>query len=145
MRLTPFTLVLFFISINVSLYVINETGVITMQGTETIQPYVSPTEISGILVYVDATSILMAGTALVVGTILSWLTSNIWVGGTLAVILFALDLLFPIVRWILFGFPVFLGQIGVHASIIVSLTALMSAVWFWFVLGFIGQRNLETT
>jgi len=145
MRMTPFTMVMFFIALNVSLYIINETGVITPSGTEAHQPIVSPTEVSGTLVDISGTSLLMAGVPLVIGTIIGWITRNIWAGGTLAIILFALDLLFPVVRWVLFGIPEFLTQIGVHYSIVLGITALMSVVWFWFILGFIGQRQLETT
>jgi hypothetical protein len=79
----------------------------------------------------------------VIFTILSYITGHLIFGGTVAIILFAMELFFPIVKWVVFGLPTFLQQMGVSIVIYESITALLALVWFWFILGFVAQRQLE--
>lgn len=141
-RLGAYGIILFFICINVSLYMLNEFQVV---GDFEQPPYETPTGIQDMLLNVDLSgeNLLMGGTIIAVGIIFGFITGHLVYGGTIALILFALDLLLPVVRWVLFGFPVFLTQIGVDAVIVTSLNVLMAVVWFWFFLGFVGQRQLE--
>lgn len=142
MKITAFGLIVFFVCMNVSLYVINETAILPYAK---INPYEEPSGITGRLVSVDLSNgtLMIAGTGLVMAVIIGWATGNLLLGGMLGVILFGLSIFFPIVSWVVLGLPRFLAQMGVPLVIYTSLTALMSLIWFWFILSFIAQRQLE--
>lgn len=142
MRVTVYLLILVFICLNVSVYLVNEMEPLGQVG---VQPYDSPTGIQGRLISLDLSgeNLLIAGVTLGVGLILGQVLGNKLIYGTLAVVLFALDLIIPVVKWILFGFPIFLAQLDVPTPITTVLTTMMAVVWFWFLLGFIGQREIE--
>ena len=142
MRLTVYPVILFFVCLNLALFMMNETALL---GELSRPPYEEPTAIIENLFYLDLSTntLIMAGTSLVVSIIVGFIAGNMIYGGTVAIILFALNLLFPIVRWVLFGFPIFLAQIGVPTVVITVVNVLMSVVWFWFILGIIAQRQLE--
>jgi hypothetical protein len=142
MKLTAFGILLFFICLNVSLYMINETAILPYWQQS---PYEEPSGITGRLVHLDLTAenLVIGGTTLSVLIIIGYITGHLIFGGTVAIILFAFDLFFPVIKWIIFGLPTFLSQMGVPLVVYSSLTALISAVWFWFLLGFIAQRQLE--
>lgn len=143
MRVTAFSILLFFVCLNLSLYFINETQVLPNMEQP---PYTAPEDMASrfILVDVSAGNLLIGGSVLAVGFIVGWITGRMIYGGTVAIILFAMDLLFPVVRWTLFGFPLFLNQLGVHYALTTVLSTLVSLVFFWFIIGFIGQRQMET-
>lgn len=140
MRVTAYGTIVFFVCINLSLFLLNSTAMLT---NYELSPFEDPAEISAIFIdfNITADEILFASIPLVIGAIIGFITGNFIFGGTVAIILFALELLFPIVRWILFGFPIFLGQIGVPSPIILVLDAFLAVIWAWFILGFIGQRT----
>lgn len=140
MRVTAYSLVLFFVCLNLSLFLLNNTQVLP---DYRVSPFEEPEGIQAHLISFDisGSTLLMAGTALSVWVIISALTGNLIFGGTVALILFALTMLFPVVRWILYGFPIFLQQVGVPTVIVTVIEALMAVVWFWFILGFVGQRS----
>lgn len=142
MRISAFSLILFFICLNLSIYLINANQVLTGVGKS---PYTDPTEISGLVLGLDITgeNLVLGVVTIGVGFAVGLLTGQLILGGTLALVLFAINLVIPILKWILFGFPIFLGQIGVPPSIVITLEALMSIVWFWFFLGFFSQRTVE--
>lgn len=142
MKLTAFGIILFFVCLNLSLYLINETSVLPSYQQS---PYETPEGISGRLVHLDlSTSNLAIGTTLLaVFVVIGYITGHLLFGGTVAIILFAFDLLFPVAKWIVFGFPIFLAQMGVPLVVYTTLTALFSVVWFWFLLGLVAQRQLE--
>lgn len=75
--------------------------------------------------------------------IIGYITGHLIFGGTVAIILFAFDLFIPVVKWVIFGLPTFMAQMGVPLVVYTSVTALMSCVWFWFILSFVAQRQLE--
>lgn len=143
MRVTAFSILLFFVSLNLSLYFINETQILPYMEQP---PYTSPEDIGSHLVLVDvsAQNLLIGGSILAVGFVVGWITGRMIYGGTVAIILFAMDLLFPVVRWTLFGFPLFLNQLGVHYALTTIFSTVVSLVFFWFIIGFIGQRQMET-
>lgn len=138
-------MVLFFVALNVSLFIINESNILTEQDSDVYQPYSSPQSLTDTLIRIDlsAGTLALGTITMVVSGVIGWLTERIWLGGTLGIILFALDLLFPLVRWIFVGFPLFLSQMGVPSYLVVAVGAMMAVPWFWFILGFIGQRTLE--
>jgi len=140
MKVTAYGSVVFFVCLNLSLYLLNETQVLP---SYQLSPYEEPAGITAALIdfNITADELLLAGIPLAVAGIIFFVTGNFIFGGTVAIILFALQLLFPIVRWILFGFPIFLGQIGVPVTIVYVIEALLAVVWSWFMIGFIGQRS----
>ena len=121
-----------------SLYLINETQVLPYS-----QPaYENPDDMTTRLVG----SLVILG----IGTIIAFIVGN-WLVGAAAIVLFALNLLIPVFSWVFFGFPNFLTQIASasgDASLVLTVTgsmnALMAVVWFWFLMGFISQRQMET-
>lgn len=140
MKVTAYGSVVFFVCLNLSLYLLNETQVLP---NYQMSPFEEPTGITSRLIDFDITvdELLLAGIPLAVAGIIFFVTGNFIFGGTVAIILFALQLLFPVVRWILYGFPIFLGQIGVPIPIVYVIEALLAVVWCWFMIGFIGQRS----
>jgi len=142
MKLTAFGIILFFVCLNVSLYLINETAVLPHWQQS---PYEEPSGIIGRLIHLDlsAENLLIGIVPLTVSWILGWISGHLLFGGTLGIIIFAMDLCFPVIKWVVFGLPIFLSQMGVPLVVYTSMTALMSVVWFWFLLSFIAQRQLE--
>lgn len=150
MKIGLYSLMLFFICLNLSVYLMNESQLL---GDFYIPPYEEPSNILSRLLTLNitGTDLLFGGTTIAVGFIVSWISGKFIYGGTLALILFAIDLFVPMAKWILFGFPTFLNQIaevetgaaGSLAAISLVIQVLMSLVWFWLILGFIGQRQLE--
>lgn len=143
MRLTAFDILLFFVALNVAIYLINETAILPYWQQS---PYETPTGIQGKLAIVDLSTgnLILSGVTLGVVTALGWITGHLIFGGTVAIFLAALNLVSGIVSWIIFGFPKFLAQMGVPDVVWGSLAAMMSVVWFWFFLGFLAQRPMET-
>jgi len=144
MRATPFAILLFFVCLNLSIYFVNETQILPNMEQP---PYSAPEDIATKLVHVDTSGeSLLAGIlgSLAVASIVRWLTGRMIYGGTVAIILFAMNLLFPIVRWLIFGFPLFMDQMGVHTALTTVLKILIGLVWTWFIIGFVGQRQMET-
>lgn len=140
MKVTAYGSLIFFICLNLSLFLLNETE---MLPNYELSPYEEPEQIQSIFLNVSIGNILlMAGTSLTIVAIIKILTGNFIFGGTVGLILFALQALFPAVQWILFGFPIFLGQIGVPYMITAVIQTLMAVVWAWFIIGFIGQRSI---
>ena len=93
MRTTPFTLILFFVALNVSLFIINETNVIT--SNDVAPPYTDPEEIPNLLISFDLTTeTLLTGITIAgVGTLIGLIFGNLVNGGLLALVLFALNML----------------------------------------------------
>lgn len=137
MRLTAYSIILFFVCLNVSLYLVNELQVIPFG----LEPYESPG---------DITTRLVGGFAiLTVGALIEVIAQN-WLFGAAALVLFALDYLLPIFHWIFFGFPEFVTMVAAasgNAALIYTVTgalnALMAVVWFWFFMGFLTARYME--
>ena len=142
MRLGAFGIILFFISLNISLYMLNEAQVV---GDFVQPPYEDPDDITGFFVFTDATGtkLLTLGLELGAGVIFGLITGSLIAGGTVALVLAAITMFIPTARWVIFGFPVFLAQMQVPSFIVITVEVMMAVVWFWFILGFIGQRQLE--
>ena len=142
MRLGAFGIILFFICLNVSLFMLNEAQVV---GDFVQPPYEEPDDITGFLVFTDptGTTLLTFTMELGAGVIFGLITGSLIAGGTVALVLAAITMFIPTARWVIFGFPVFLAQMQVPSFIVMTIEVLMAVVWFWFILGFIGQRQLE--
>jgi hypothetical protein len=142
LRISAFGLILFFVSLNISLYLINETAILPSYSQS---PYESPQNIQAKLVHLDlsAENLMIGIVAAAASGLIGLITGHLLFGGTVALIFLAMDILFPIVKWVVFGLPEFMRQMGVPEILYVSVTALMSLVWFWFLVGLIVQRPLE--
>lgn len=139
MKATAFGILVFFVSLNLSLYVLSETDVLP---SYELDPYEEPSGIQLIFVNITAANLLvMGGTSLTIAAIVSVLTGHFIYGGTIGIILFGLQLLFEPVRWVINGFPLFLNQIGVNPIITTIIQTLIAVVYAWFIVGFIGQRS----
>lgn len=138
---TALSILLFFVAVNVSLAWIVTSQVLPV----TFVGYEDPTNISNLFLHVDVSTgnLLLAGTALTMSLILGKIAGNLVFGGALGVGIFAFTLFSPIVSWVLFGLPKFLGMVGVPAYITAGVMALLSVPLFFTVLSFIAQRPIE--
>ena len=142
MKLTPFIALFFFVCVNLSLYLMTETH---FMASTMNPPYETPESLGGIFHFDLSTgNLLVGGGILGVGLIMGWITGKLIYGGTVAIILFGLDLVLPIVKWLILGLPIFLGQIGVHPAITLTVGTLLTVIFFWFFLSMLVQRPLET-
>lgn len=138
MRVTAYSIILFFVCLNVSLYLVNELQVIPFG----LAPYESPDAIS---------TRLVGGFAILTVTMLvSALLGRLVYGAAIGLVLFALDIMLPIFHWIFFGFPEFMtmvaatsGNPGLIYVVTGALNALMAVVWFWFFMSFLTARYME--
>lgn len=143
MKATPFVIILFFVSLNLSLYIINESDVLG-SGDDIYQPYETPTGMLAFFPNADVGAVLVSGiTTLGVGGIVGAITGHLLLGTTVGLLLWAISLMFPTITWIIAGFPIFLQQMGAPYWIYIPLQVIMSVVWFWFILEFLGQRVWE--
>jgi hypothetical protein len=140
MKVTAYGTLVFFICLNLSLYFLNTTQVLP---NYRISPFEDPTGIQGQMTFIDISAASLIGGLGVIGVgfLIGAMLGRLVLGATLGLIVFTLTLLGPPIQWILFGFPTFLAQIGVHFAIVTLIETLMAVVWFWFLLGFIGQRS----
>lgn len=141
MRVTAFGLITFFVCLNLSLYLINEFQVLAVEQPEQTPPANIYTQLIGSLLTLGA------------GALLTYVFEN-WLFGTGALALWGIQFLLGtdnIVYWIFYGTPEFVNrfasaaqltteQILVFQNVTLCLTAI---VWFWFILGFISQRQME--
>jgi len=137
MKTTAFSLILFFVCLNVSLYIIKETQLIPYY----VEPYEDPSEFSTRIV----TSLGILGG----GALVAALTGNAWIG-VAALTMWVGSVLLPFFDWGLFGFANFLGSMAAMTAnpalvlvVINGVEALMAVVWFWFLLSMISQRYVE--
>lgn len=135
MRGGTYATLLFFVCLNLGFSIVNETQALPYY----ITPPETPTSIMGI----SLDRIITGGIILVVGTLISFALGHLLLGGTITIIIFALELLAPVIDWAVFGFPKFLSLIGVPDIISVSLKALFAFIFFWFLVGIVSQRYME--
>lgn len=142
MKISAFGLILFFVCLNISLYLISVFGVLPSFQQS---PYETPENITTKLVHLDLSggTLIIGIVAAGVGGLVSLITGHLLFGGTVALVFLALDIIFPLVRWIVFGLPEFMRQMGMAPELYGAVTALMALVWFWFIVGLIIQRPLE--
>jgi len=139
MRLTVYTITAFFFVFNLSLYLLN---VYTLLGSNFgISPYANPEDMMLIQPSLDAETLIIGFTVVALFSIGGYIFGNLIVGGTVGLILLAANILFPWVRWILFGFPLFLSDIGVPTPISQVILVIFSFVWFWFFISFFTERT----
>jgi hypothetical protein len=134
---------LFFVVFNISLYMIQASGVIGYSQA----PYQSPGNISSQLVGWNVITNVSSVTGIIFLTVsaITALVLKEYVLGTAMLVIWTLGYLIPVVQWVLFGFPIFLAQCGVPAYIWVSLTTVISLCFFWFLLNFVGGKSIAST
>lgn len=145
-----YSLILFFISLNLSLYLINETHVLPATPASESVTYSSPTVIQTRFLNLTAIDIVSDVAIFSVPTILGWLTGNLAYGILLALVLLVLDRISGIIGWVFTGFPKFveaatinIPNTGAAIAITSSVYGLMAFIWFWFFISLIGQRTVE--
>lgn len=140
MRTSAYAVLLFFVCLNVSLFIISETEVLPQYA----EPYETPTDIR----------IRLVGsfTVLTVTIILSGIVGQWLVGVAVGLLLWVLDFFIGttgIISWIFLGFPEFIERAammsGADLTFVYVITgatnALMAVVWFWFIMGLVSQRG----
>lgn len=146
MRVTAYSILLFYLCLNVSLYVVNVFQVIPTEGVPSqrvieqgAQGNVAQLLLGGFLTFTLAALITYIGGSLILG-------------GTAALILFALQYLVggdSVLHWIFFGFPAFVGDVassfGMDAGSVLVFQSVVLTLgcipWFWFILSYFGGRS----
>lgn len=147
-------MVMFFLGVNVSLALINISQVLPQ--TSGMTAYTAPQDWTSIFFHVDlSTGNIYIGIALLSATaIFGWIVGRLLFGGIVALMLFVVDLLSPIVSWVFLGIPKFINNIlatvptdattsAALGVIMFGITAFLAVVWFWFFLGIFVSRPLE--
>jgi len=143
MRTTPYALLLFFVCLNLSLYMMNEADILPPY--EEVQPYTQPSDMLAKFAHIDLSSgtLLVGSIAFVASVIFGLLTGNLILGGTVGLILLSISILSPVAAWVLLGFPYLLAQIGVNPIIVTAITVLCAFSWYWFLFSLVAQRQVE--
>lgn len=135
MKIGAFELLLFFICINLSCYILNTIEVLpdTTLATET------PQSIN------DQFALGIGGSIAIVmgGVIAGMMVSAVIQGAAIALIIAAISWLVPIADWIFLGFPKMLALIGLPEPIWLAIQVLIGLVWVWFLIGIVAQRYME--
>lgn len=135
MKLTAFGIIFFFICLNLSFYVINQTELFPyyIPGTETPQSIENMTYLK----IISSVAILITGT--LVGIFLNVLVQ----ASSIALIIAVLNYLYEPITWVFTGFPLFLSRMGVPLVIYTVVEVIFAFTFFWFLVGIIGQRYTE--
>lgn len=139
MRLTVFTMMGFLICFNLSLYLLNSYQLL---GSEFgISPYSSPEDMNFVEASLSSQGLIIGASTITAAILIGYFAGNMIVGGSIGLLILAAELLIPVVRWVLFGFPLFLSDIGVPSAISNTLIVIFSFVWFWFFISFFSERS----
>lgn len=143
-RVTAYSLIMFYVVLNISLYVVAATEVFPDASIPAIE------DVGGTGLYMRLVgSFLTLG----LGALISALTQN-WLFGAAALVLWALQFFLgsgSIFHWVFYGLPNFLtvsmaaagvdaSALGIFSSLILAIT---SVVWFWFIASFASGRVME--
>lgn len=143
MRVTAFSIILFFVCLNVALYIVHETQVLPFSQ----EPYEDPGDFTttGTISYRLAGSLTLLGVTAMVAI----LSKNTYIA-LAGLTIWVADIFFPVFHWILFGFPEFATRLAAASGspsqvyvVTTAMNALVAAVWFWFILGFVSGRSME--
>lgn len=137
-----FSMIFLFVCLNMGAWMLNEFEVL---GDYKIEMSESPLSIQEHLASISAVEgLLMGAVSVTVGILIKLLTGNLVYGGTAVLVIFALEMFFPMVRWIVAGFPIFLLNIGAPPQIVTIIGLLQGVVWFWFIFSVLSGRTTET-
>ena len=140
-KVGAFSMIFLFVCLNLGAFMLNEFEVL---GNYKIEPEETPLTIQEHIASIDAVDGLwMGAVGVTVGLLIGLLTGNLVYGGTASLVIFALEVFFPMVRWIVAGFPLFLLQIGAPPGIVTVIGLLQGVVWFWFIFSVLSGRVTE--
>ena len=135
MKIGAFEILLFFVCLNLSFYLLDYMEFLPYS----VEAVETPSSINALIVERLGGSI-----AIIIGGVLAGLlVSAIIQGAAIALVIAALNLLIPVFDWIVLGFPKFLTKIGVPEPIYLALSVLIGLVWVWFLIGIVAQRYME--
>lgn len=147
MRVTAYSLLLFYVVLNLSLYLVSGAGNADYQVIPlSILPHETP----------EALYTRLIGMFLTLGivTLAGWLFGQVYLGGGVALLLFVIQFFVgsdSIFHWVFWGLPNFistaLGAAGVDLAIsamfVGTVLAMTSVIWFWFIMSLMSGRVLE--
>lgn len=145
MKITAYSILAFYVCLNLSLYLVGEFQVVP---SELTPAYSSPEAIQGKLIAGFFSAAITWGlTSAIVGSLLY--------GGIAGLLVFCLQFFMgsdSILYWALYGVPAFIEQMSTSAAISAAqvgiltgiLVGLFSVVWLWFLLGLVSGRYMET-
>lgn len=134
-KIGAFEIVLFFVCLNLSCWLMSEIQVIPfeLEGIENPTSITSNFEVQ-----------VFAGITLVSGGILAGLlVGSVLVGAVVALTITAITFIVPTLLWVINGLPMMLVMLGVPSIITTILGVLISMVFMWFIVGLLAQRRLE--
>lgn len=132
---------LFYVCLNLACFLTVELQILPMQQQPHTPPSQMPFTTSLDMILADPLQ-MTAGLTLGVTGIIGVILGHTLIGAVILVVA-ALAWLLPVVRWIVLGFPEFMGMLGVPAPVYVVVTALCSFVWFLFIIEFLGGRQVS--
>jgi len=135
MRVGAFEILLFFICLNLSCFILNEMDALP----ETVQATETPASINDqFLLGIGSSIAIIMG-----GVIAGMLVSAVIQGAAVALVIAAISWLVPVADWLFLGFPKMLMLMGLPDPIWLSLQVLIGIVWVWFLIGIVAQRYME--
>ena len=140
MKVTAYAILLFYVSLNISLYLVNQTQVL---------PYNVPAQRTP---FNMAQALLGGFLTMTIASIAAVLVGNLLIGAAAGLSLFAIQYLIgqdTVIHWVFYGFPAFINDAalasGVDATTVTLFTtvtmALASLPWFWFIMSYFGGRS----
>ena len=134
-RTGVFEILLFFVCLNLGCYFISSIGAIpfNVEGLETPESIMARFDIT-----------LFSSIAILIGgTFAGLLLNSVVQGAVIALAIAAINLVMPLLTWVLFGTPVLLALLGVPPIITTIISVPIAMVFFWFLIGLIAQRYME--
>lgn len=135
MKIGAFEILLFFVCLNLACFVLHTMEALpyAIEATETPESIVDRFYSS-----LGGSIAILAG-----GSLAGVILGSLAYGASIALVIAALNLLFPIFEWIFLGFPKFLQVMGVPEVIYLVVSVVVSITWVWFLIGIVAQRYME--
>ena len=135
MKTGAFEILLFFICLNLACGILHEMEILPVS----IEPVETVDSMNALFVVR-----IGGGVALIAGGVFAGLLLGVLVqAATIAIVIAAINFLFPIFEWIFTGFPNLLLALGVPSIIYLSINVLIGVTWVWFLIGIVAQRYME--
>ena len=135
MKIGAFEILLFFICLNLSCFVLNEMDALPVR----IEPAETPDSINALFVTNIGSAIAIIGGGVFAGLLLGALVQ----AAAIALVIATLSFLVPVFDWIFSGFPKMLLLMGLPEPIYLVVGVLVGLTWVWFLIGIVGQRYME--
>ena len=144
MKLTIPAIIFLYAVMNVALYIKNELSLV---GSMSFPAYVNPSDLEFQFMSLNLTTrdLLIGGVVLSTGTVTGLiLTGSFVYGGGLALLILALSFGVPVLKDVVTAFPQFLLMLGTPSIIVDGIVALIAILGFWWVLGLLTQREMDS-